>query len=82
MNTPGLLNSLVGQTGTELATTQAGQVLKKRMHTITDLSIYPNGQVYVSSTKSWFDQAYIPKKQESKKTVEAKQTKVEATEEY
>jgi hypothetical protein len=58
------------------------EVVMKVLHTRTEITIYPNGQIYQQS-KSWFEGAVYPvKKKEKSKAVETKKTEVRSLEEY
>jgi hypothetical protein len=58
------------------------QVIKRVLHTRTEINIYPNGQCFQSS-KTWFeDKIYEVKPKEKKQPKEVAQTTIASSEEY
>src|SRR3990167_5491302 len=60
-----------------------GQIMERTMHTITQLRIYPNGQIFIKDCKSWMDKAgTIVKKKEKPKPIKVQQSILQEKEEY
>ena len=57
-------------------------IIRKIVHTRTELNIYPNGQMYVGKTQSWIEGAVYTPKKKKKGTVKVTKTKMNKEEVY
>jgi len=57
-------------------------IIRKIIHTRTELNIYPNGQIYLGKQQQWMEGAVYTSRKKVKKVVKTKKVALKQKEEY
>jgi len=61
---------------------QSSSILIRKIHTIHEMTVYPNGQMYLKKIDSWLDKKVYAKKDKVDDTVQPTQIKKQEEEIY